>query len=581
MKRRALATVLFLLFAAGFTGGAWWYAYSSALDQMAERGRADLSLASDRLVGQLQQFRELAVLMADHPTLKAALLGAGGGAAPLLERTADKTGAMRIHLALPSGQLRASSAGAQAPASLAGQPAFARAMQGALGAQHGREGEEGRVYAYAAPVFGPGGRLLGAVVVAVDLRALEGAWAGDAEAVFFTDEAGVVFVSNRTELLFRSLSPGPGAAPMPPVQATTRAGHALWRIAGGPYLPARALYLTQDLPVIGMTGAILLGVAPAERVAALQGAVAAALALIFGGTLLHLGQRRRALAERLAVEERANALLETRVAERTAELSQANALLTREVTERQEAEAALKRAQAELVQAGKLSALGKMSAGLSHELNQPLMAIRSFAENAALLVERGQPEKAAQNLGRISDLARRMGRIIKNLRAFARQESEPMTDVDLSAVVEAALEIAEPRLRENQVRVLWEAPDRPVLVRGGEVRLQQVVLNLLSNAIDAMAGRIEKRVEIALAPAGVTVALSIRDTGPGIAEPEKIFDPFYTTKEVGAGEGMGLGLSISYGLVQSFGGAIRGRNHPGGGAVFTVELAASEKRKAA
>jgi two-component system C4-dicarboxylate transport sensor histidine kinase DctB len=110
-----------------------------------------------------------------------------------------------------------------------------------------------------------------------------------------------------------------------------------------------------------------------------------------------------------------------------------------------------------------------------------------------------------------------------------------------------------------------------VVVRGGEVRLQQVILNLVNNAIDAMAQSPERRVVIAILP-GPRVTLSVRDTGPGLTEPERIFDPFYTTKAASEGEGMGLGLSISYGLVQSFGGAIRGRNHPEGGAIFTVEL---------
>jgi two-component system, NtrC family, C4-dicarboxylate transport sensor histidine kinase DctB len=123
-----------------------------------------------------------------------------------------------------------------------------------------------------------------------------------------------------------------------------------------------------------------------------------------------------------------------------------------------------------------------------------------------------------------------------------------------------------------------------VWVRGGEVRLQQVLINLLGNAVDAMEdldGTAEKRIEISIAQTGGTVILSVRDTGPGLSEPEKIFDPFYTTKKVGQSEGMGLGLSISYGIVQSFGGKIAGRNHPDGGSVFTVELALIAQEAAA
>jgi two-component system C4-dicarboxylate transport sensor histidine kinase DctB len=214
-------------------------------------------------------------------------------------------------------------------------------------------------------------------------------------------------------------------------------------------------------------------------------------------------------------------------------------------------------------------------------LNQPLMAIRSFAENAEAFLDRGNPEVAAQNLSRISELARRMGRIIKNLRAFAKQENEPLSDVDLVAVVDAAIEMVTSKISHAGVSLDWAAPPSAVMVRGGEVRLQQVVLNLISNAVDAMEETEDRRIEITLERKGPRVFLAVRDTGPGIAEPERIFDPFYTTKEIGSAEGMGLGLSISYGLVQSFGGQIRGRNHEEKGAIFTVELAAVEGVQAA
>ncbi|MEP3299003.1 MAG: ATP-binding protein, partial [Pseudoruegeria sp.] len=329
--------------------------------------------------------------------------------------------------------------------------------------------------------------------------------------------------------------------------------------------------------VVGMEGEVLISTAPAERIATLQALVAAALCLSFGAIWYVATERRRALSERLEIEARSNAALEARVAARTQELSNANLSLRKEISEKEEAEAALKKAQVDLVQAGKLSALGEMSAGISHELNQPLMAIQNFSDNAGLLLERGKTEVAANNVSRISDLARRMGRIIKNLRAFARQESEPMTNVDLSAVVEAALEVASSRLRQEGVLVNWVRPKNKITVRGGEVRLQQVVLNLVTNATDAMGESDVKNIDISMELIDNKVVLSVRDTGPGLDDPEKIFDPFYTTKAVGRAEGMGLGLSISYGLVQSFGGQIRGRNHADGGAVFTVELTTPAK----
>ena len=207
------------------------------------------------------------------------------------------------------------------------------------------------------------------------------------------------------------------------------------------------------------------------------------------------------------------------------------------------------------------------------------MAIQSFAENGQAFMARGQRDVAAQNLGKISELAHRMGRIIRNLRAFARQESEPLGNVDVARVVDAVLELLTPKITKAGVRVHWDAPDG-IIVRAGEVRLQQVVLNLAANAIDAMELSDRKVLTISVAHDADRIILSVRDTGPGITEPEKIFDPFYTTKAIGAAEGMGLGLSISYGLVQSFGGMIRGRNHVDCGAVFAVTLIPTDGQKA-
>jgi two-component system C4-dicarboxylate transport sensor histidine kinase DctB len=466
----------------------------------------------------------------------------------------DRTGALGIELVDRSGLVLASSRPGQAARSPDSAP-LRRALNGALGVTNGAEtapsGLTRRLFTFAAPVFADTGPARGAVLVEVDIWLFEQNWPTTATATYFVNDAGQVFVTNRSEL---TLTDRFGDEGFPAHSIRHWFGHEIWQLDGGPYLPAQALHLAADIHVIDMVGETLLDTTPAVRTASLQAAVAAALCLAFGAVLLVLAERRRALSERLAVEAAANARLEARVAQRTAALSQAND--------------ELKRTQAELVQAGKLSALGQMSAGISHELNQPLMAIRSFAENGTAFLDRKKPEKAAQNLSRISELANRMGRIIKNLRAFARNESEPLGRVDLVQVIQSAVELTEARLRVDGVTLHWSPPPA-CHVRAGEVRLVQVMVNLINNAADAMAGQDEKQIEIKVLP-GDLLSVTVRDTGPGIADPDKIFEPFYTTKQVGD-EGMGLGLSISYGLVQSFGGRIRGAN-TGQGAVFTVEL---------
>lgn len=570
--KRLAVVALFVLVVGVLAGGIWRYGYVQALDQLEKQARSDLALAADRFTGQLRRYQELAVLMAEHPALAALRPGADNRAArALLQQAADKTGAMGLLYADPAGQVLARSG--DSPDRLTGARYFERALQGALGQSYGHYGNSGqRAYIYAAPAFGPAeGEVRGVLVVLVDIAELEWDWIGGQPAVFFTDVLGRVFVSNRSELMFwRTGAGGAGLLPggqvrAPAFEAERIAGHELWRMDWGVYLPSQALHLAQDLPVIGMTGHALLDVAQAQWVAGLQASVFAVICLAFGGLLFQAAERRRILA-------RANERLEQRVAERTAELSGANQALRREVSERLEAEAALRQAQSDLVQAGKLSALGQISAGISHELNQPLMAIRQFAENGATFLGKGKADMAGRNLSRISDLAARMARIISNLRAFARHESEPVARVDLVTVINQALELAETRLERDGIGVEWTPPAGAVMVQAGEVRLGQVLLNLTTNAADAMAESAEKRILITVEPGDPVVAVEISDTGPGIDEPEKIFDPFYSTKEVGGSEGMGLGLSISYGLVQSFGGDIRGRNAAQGGAVFRVEL---------
>jgi two-component system, NtrC family, C4-dicarboxylate transport sensor histidine kinase DctB len=568
--QRGWIVLAFALVVAAMAAGVWYYGYRQALDQLSRRAQSDLALASDRLSTQLQGYQELAVLTADHPGL-ADLQGADRkkSAQTLLLEVADKTAALDVMFVNTSGVVLAAAHGVLGH-DVSDTSYFQRAMHGALGSDHGLVGDLGlRAFIYAAPAFGAEGRVRGALIIVADIEDVEWNWRGSNPAVFFTDTLGQVFISNRSELLFwRRVQGAPGLIPVNgesrPFEVQQIGGHEVWQLGWGPYLPKRALHLEQDLPVVGLRGEVLVSVGPARRLAALQASAVVAICLAFGALLFLATERRRSLAL-------ANVKLESRVQERTRALSASNEQLRREVAERQDAEAALKQAQADLVQAGKLSALGQMSAGISHELNQPLMAIQSFAENGTQYLERGRPDVAGDNLGRISELAHRMGRIIKNLRAFARQESEAAGRVDIVAVLEAAMELTGPRLRRDGVQLDYNKPANPIWVHGGEVRLGQVFVNLLSNAADAMAASERKVLSLDISD-GAQLIVSVRDTGPGIDMPDKMFEPFYTTKEVGTSEGMGLGLSISYGIVQSFGGDIRGENAPGGGALFSVQL---------
>ncbi|MEP5730101.1 MAG: ATP-binding protein [Sulfitobacter sp.] len=578
-RHRVFFVLAFLGVVMILSGGLWRYAYHQGLTQLAARGQADLALAADRLVGQLQRYRDLAVLMADHPAIDGVLQGGRFEVTTdLLIDVADKSAALDVLVIDLEAKVVASASGRE-PQGLGQHAHVKRALRGALGWGHGpAEPLTQRAFFHASPVFDGAGKVQGAVVVITDLNGIDYNWRGTNPAAFFTDASGEVYIANRTELLFWTRREGnPGLIPpkgeTPAFSAKMIGPHEIWHLGWGPYLPREALHLTQSLPVIGMTGEVLLDVRQTRALAFAQTAAVAALCLAFGSLLYLASERRRTLAA-------ANVQLEARVAQRTADLRETNEKLLAEAAEREDAQAALRQAQDDLVQAGKLSALGQMSAGISHELNQPLMAIRSFADNAVKFMERGKPERAGENLTRISDMTQRMGRIIQNLRAFARQENMPQDRVFLADVLQSALELTQGYREEAGVETVVTPMAEDIWVRGGVVRLGQVFVNLITNAVDAMEGRIDKNLIIEVTK-GDLVAVQFSDTGPGIEMPDKVFDPFYTTKQVGDTGGMGLGLSISYGIVQSFGGQIKGSNHADGGAVFTVTLETAPAKEAA
>ena len=550
----------------------WQVGYRQAREQSALRGKADVALAVDWLTAQLQRHKEKVVLLVEHPLLEQLQYpvadAQGRAAGDLLLEAADKTGALALFYADREGRVLAS-AHQSNMSNIKETEYFKRAMDGALGVSHGISEPLGkRVFYFAAPAFEKSGKVAAALIVAVDIERVEAEWRGGSPTLLFIDEAGSVFISNRSELLFWSRVPEKNQFLDPQGQpaefsSSKKGDLEIWNLDWGHYIPRQGLHLSVPMPSIGLSGEAIIDLAPAKRLAWLQAAVMATVCLGFGAITLITLDRRHALAQ-------ANMVLEERVLARTMALSDSNTSLRHEIKERKEAELALKRAQESLIQAEKLSALGQVSAGISHELNQPLMAIQQYAENAADFIEQNRNAVASDNLTQISSLARRMARIITNLKAFVRNENEPMTRVDCVSVVETALELVQTRREQESVTLIWEKPEKPIWILAGEVRLGQVLINLLTNALDAMSESDSKTLQLDIRVEG-QVFITVQDSGPGIAQPEKIFDPFYSTKEVSASDGLGLGLSISYGLIQSFGGEIKGGN-TSNGAKFTVAL---------
>ena len=226
----------------------------------------------------------------------------------------------------------------------------------------------------------------------------------------------------------------------------------------------------------------------------------------------------------------------------------------------------------DLIQAAKLAALGQMAAGLSHELNQPLAAIRSHAHNGALLLERGRPEEARKAIGRIQALTTRAADLIAHLRRFARKPGVVLTPVPVGDVVGTALSLFGPRFEAERVTLTRDLPAGRLHVHAEEIRLEQVLVNLIANALDAVAGMDGATIAIGARRSGHKVEIWVADSGPGIdrAHLERIFDPFFTTKPVGSG--LGLGLSLSYNIIKDLGGTLAVAETGPAGTRFLITL---------
>ncbi len=568
-----------------------------------KRAEATLQLTLQALDGQLRRYQVIPDLLADDEEIRALVSGPAQPARiATINRWLGERNALldssAIYVMAADGVTIASS-NHDRQDSFIGQnfsfrPYFFEAILGgrgrffALGTTSGVRG-----YYFASAIRDLRGNVAGVIAVKVDLEATEADWRRQPEAIIVTDAEGIVFLSSEPEWLFR------GTLPLTPDRVARTAvvrryaevtvvplvhdrtdvqGLAVLTLATSDgrrsYLEAKAL-----MPLADWTVHVLLDTAGARLQARL-----ASVALLLGlGILVVLAwmwaQRRIRLATRIAAQESAKAELERRVAERTADLARVNVQMQGEVAERRATENQLRRTQADLVQAGKLAALGQMSAALSHEINQPLAAARNYADSAAILIDRGDTARARQNVGQIVSLIDRMAAIAQHLRNVARKPDTPMKVVDLSAAVAEALALASSRLSGIAVSVDL-APDLPAVL-GGPVRLQQVLGNVLSNAADALQDRTDRRIEITARIEEPWVMLDIRDHGPGVAGAiaDRIFDPFFTTKGVGAG--LGLGLSISYNILRDFGGDLRLTNHPQGGAVFTLVLQSAPARKVA
>ncbi len=548
-------------------------------EQLAEQNRQTLDLYVANLLGTLRRYEELPQILGGLPVLRQALQQPGD---PLLQKIANealadirrRTGADVIYLLQPDGTTQVASNWAQADSfvhrNFAFRPYYREAMQGRLARFFGLGTTSIKRGYYFASAVKEGSRIIGVLVVKVDLEHIERLWGNSPEQLLVIDNYGVVILSSREDWRFHASRPLSAAerdeihANIPyPVQdpKPLRLQQSAW------------LSQSRTLPETGWTVSIYaprtLIERPVRSVLLIGGATLLALLLLL--TLLTLS--RRHYLDRIALEAEAKRQLEERVLERTRELENANAQLQQEVHEREQAQRELMRAQDEVVQAGKLTALGTMSASISHELNQPLAAIRSYADNARVLLDHQRTEDARGNLEQISDLTTRMASIIAHLKAYARGARRAPENVQLQPAIEGALSMLASRRRAMNVELLRDVPDAPLWVQAGETRLRQILGNLLTNALDALAEKAPpRRLWVIASQDQHGVILTLRDNGPGFSEDAlaHAHEPFFTTKTTA--KGLGLGLAICDNLLRALGGRLEMGNHLEGGAVVRLHL---------
>lgn len=580
-SRWLLLAAAALVLAAAVAWGAMRWAQTTARTE-ADANAAQMARShAGLLASELQKFRLLPLVLSEYPDARAVLERDDPAAVARLndrlELLAERTDAAAIYVIGRGGRTIAAS-NWRLPTSFVGQdygfrPYFREALESgaaelfALGTVSGRPG------LFIARRIEADGRTLGVIVVKVEFDALEAQWARQQGMTFVTDAHGVIIITSRPEWRFRATRPLDeatraeirrsiqfGALPLAPLGLIETRGAV--RVTGS---DARHRVAHTPVPLAGARLSYLQPLEPAEaaaaanaRVAVLSGLIVAALAFAW---LWRARVRRRALEE-------ASHKLEGEVAARTAELSDANAQLVAESAEREAADRRFRAAREELAQANRLGSIGQITAGVAHEINQPVAAIRTFAENAGRFLDRAEPDQVRGNLTHIVALTDRIGRITGELRTFARRGTPAIGAVALDAVIEGALLLIGDRIRAGGV-ALDRDGDAHVRVVADKVRLEQVMINLIQNALEALADTPDPRIAIIVAP-GDEVTIDVTDNGPGIAPDiaDQLFTPFVTGKR----DGLGLGLGIARDIVREFGGRLEAIDGAPRGATFRITL---------
>ena len=525
------------------------------------RNRAELRLAlySGNMLSELQRTSVVPLLLADDPAIRDALLKGNFSDTTLrLIEVQEEIGVASIILLNEQGMTVGATDRNLLGSDHSADTSF-------VNAKKTRE----TVFA-AAPIDGGGyeftysrvietnGQTLGVIVVGVDMMKHERAWSGLQDAVLVTDADGTVILATEPNWRNKSVDVALTEAESPSAFDRALKGAADW--AQNPpdaYVSGEAVLRTEAR--VPFQGWKMLTFTAYDSVREKVNGVIALEIMGFAilAALMFYLLSRQAWSQTVSFQRE------------SAELRLLNARLNREIAERERVQKTLEVAELTLAQSSKLAALGEMSAAVSHELNQPLAAMKTYLAGARLLLQRKRPDEALSSFQRIDDLIDRMGAITRQLKSYARKGGEAFEPVDLRACISSALAMMEPQLKQRVVKITRTVPRQAVMVMADRLRLEQVIINLLRNALDATKDTLDPQIDLLLTM-GESATLAVRDNGIGIGDIGSIFEPFYTTKK--PGEGVGLGLAISSGIVTDLGGRLTAHNAENGGAVFEVQL---------
>ncbi|MDF0602360.1 ATP-binding protein [Psychromarinibacter sp. C21-152] len=556
------ARIVLLMFIAAAVTVVWFTnQFLTERYTVATKNRAEVrqALYAGNLLSELQRNSIVPLLLARDPVLIGALNSADHSrSSQRLISVKDEIGAASLMMLDAGGRVVASTDRQNLGSVHRQQPYYIAALRSNDTVFNAFRGDNGVMQFNYSRRIEAGGELIGVIVVEVDLRKFEQTWSTISDAVIVTDSEGQIILS--TEPKWRGLTEAEALKLRSAPSAIERAIRAT---ADWAALPTEAFYrgsalmrLENRIPFRGWRMVTFTTYSSVrERVNGVLALEIMFFAILLAGAF-YLSSR-RALARSIFFQKE------------SAELRQLNEALQREIAEREKAEKNLEVAEQTIAQSSKLAALGEMSASVSHELNQPLAAMRTYLAGAKLLLQRRRPEEALSSFSRVDDLIDRMTAITRQLKSFARKEGDALEAVDARTCISSALSMMEPQLNNRKVRITRSLPDEPVMIMADRIRLEQVLINLLRNALDATKETDEPAIDILLT-VGQIATITVRDNGPGIEDLDSLFEPFYTTKA--PGDGVGLGLAISSGIVKDLGGRLYARNGRAGGAVFEVRL---------